>query len=657
MIQNRKRWCSIAITTSALFTAVPAAADTDLGIAPLVVTTTKMQTPYSVSSDPRQPRIGLPAQDGGAFLKSVPGFSVSRKGGTSGDPELRGLGGSRLNILMNGTQVSGGCSGRMDPPTAYTFPQSYDRIEITKGPQSVRYGTAPAGSVRFERDAPGFTEPDTEGFASFTAGSWRRSDLAAGVTSGNEDGYSRLIGTLSTQDDYRDGDGERVHSAHERWSSHAALGWTPGEDTRVEFAYERSDAEAAYDDRRMDGTDFDRTGYRLSATRQNLADWLPEIELVAFHNDIDHVMDNFRLRDPGMMTMTRRVDRETTGGRLSADFVLAPTTALHAGVDYSESEHGDSGPIMAMGDPIAGANFRDQRTEKTSEFLDVGVFAELEHDLDERRWITFGLRGDYHEAEVFSDDYSNVSAGATDHSSQWSGFGRYEIALQELPLNLYAGLGRSERAPDFWERERDFRLKTETLSQADIGTNISTARLEATLALFHGRYSDYILITDEGASARNIDAITNGVEADLSYALSSALTFNASAAFTRSRNDTDGTPLAQTPPLEGTLALDYEISRHRLGVEWRGVARQHRIDPGNGTIYSVDTTETPGFATLSAYVATRIFEGTRLSVGVDNIGDRRYAEHIQRGSADLGASEERINEPGRAFWANITTEF
>lgn len=638
------------LTPLAAMLALVSGAQADMTLTPLVVTTTTMETPYSLSSDPRRPQISLPAQDGGAYLKSIPGFNVSRKGGTAGEPELRGLGGSRLSILSNGGYIPGGCSGRMDPPTSYTFPQSYDRIEITKGPQSVRYGPAPAGSVRFERDAPEFTEDTTTGFASYTAGSSERNDLATDITTGNGTGYARFIGTLSSQDDYRDGDDDRVHSAFERWSTTLITGWTPGEDSLVEFTYDRSDAENAYDDRPMDGTDFDRTGYRLRASQQNLTDWLSELQMMAFYNDIDHVMDNFRLRDPaeGTMLMTRRVQRTTTGGRLTADLSLSAATQLHTGVDYSENEHGDSGGMM-------GPRWRDAEVPVTAEFMDVGAFAELEHDLDEQRWVTLGARGDYHEVEAKDSEFA--APGTTDHSSQWSAFGRYEQALMAVPVTLYTGLGRSERAPDFWERGNNFQLNSETLTQIDAGLTLEGQRASGTLSLFYGWYDDYILITGEGDSAANVDAEITGAEADLAVTLTPTLTLNASAAYTRGRNDSDRAPLAQMPPLEGTLGLDYEAGIHSAGLQWRGVARQHRVDEGRGTIYSIDTGETPGFATASAYAGLTLFADTRISLGVDNLFDRRYAQHIQQGSADLGASDERINEPGRTYWANITTEF
>jgi iron complex outermembrane recepter protein len=339
----------------------------------IVVTAVAMRDPYSIVTDPRQPRLPLPAHDGGAYLKSIPGFTVSRKGGTSGDPELRGLGGSRLNILMDDANLLGGCGGRMDPPTAYVFPEAYDRIEIIKGPQSVRYGATVAGVVRFDRDPMRFTESTVTGFGSAIAGSFDRRDFVGDVTAGDRGGYARLIGTLSRQDDYQDGMGRRVHSQFERWSSTAILGWTPDERTALELTAERSDGRAAYDDRGMDGVAFDRTGYTLRLSRDDVAPWLAGIEVLAFYNYVDHVMDNYTLRAPPMQPMVSYPDRRTVGGRLAADFDLGGSWDLAAGVDWAENRHASNALMGA-----AAFGYRNVPRVDNAEFTDTGAFVELE---------------------------------------------------------------------------------------------------------------------------------------------------------------------------------------------------------------------------------------------------------------------------------------
>jgi len=81
----------------------------------IVVTSHRMTQPLVIETDPKSPRQPVPAADGGGYLKNIPGFSVVRQGGTGSDPLLRGLGGTRLNVLLNGTSQLGGCSKRRDP--------------------------------------------------------------------------------------------------------------------------------------------------------------------------------------------------------------------------------------------------------------------------------------------------------------------------------------------------------------------------------------------------------------------------------------------------------------------------------------------------------------------------------------------------------------
>ncbi|MCT6881770.1 MAG: TonB-dependent receptor plug domain-containing protein, partial [Snodgrassella alvi] len=142
-------------------------------LSPIVVVASKQNAPGIEIIDPKTALQPLPAQDGADLLKSVAGMSVTRKGGSSGDPLLRGLGGSRLLITADDQSVLGGCPGRMDPPTSYLFPASYDRVIITKGPQAVNQGPGMiTGSVRFMRDEKPITQPTAKLDSALTKGSF-----------------------------------------------------------------------------------------------------------------------------------------------------------------------------------------------------------------------------------------------------------------------------------------------------------------------------------------------------------------------------------------------------------------------------------------------------------------------------------------------------
>ena len=55
----------------------------------VVVTSTLMEAPLIVETNPKVPRQPLPAHVGADFLKTIPGFSVMRKGGTDGEANSR----------------------------------------------------------------------------------------------------------------------------------------------------------------------------------------------------------------------------------------------------------------------------------------------------------------------------------------------------------------------------------------------------------------------------------------------------------------------------------------------------------------------------------------------------------------------------------------
>ncbi|HBT58708.1 MAG TPA: TonB-dependent copper receptor, partial [Pseudomonas sp.] len=78
-----------------------------LQLAPVVVTAVQQSSPLTIVADPKDARQPVPASDATDYLKTIPGFSAIRSGGSNGDPVLRGMFGSRINLLANGGQMIG----------------------------------------------------------------------------------------------------------------------------------------------------------------------------------------------------------------------------------------------------------------------------------------------------------------------------------------------------------------------------------------------------------------------------------------------------------------------------------------------------------------------------------------------------------------------
>jgi len=670
--------------TIILTIALPALADapaTNLG--EVVITASPMEEPLKVVTDPKAPRQPVPAHDGGDYLKTIPGFSVIRKGGTDGDPVFRGMAGSRLNILLDGEQILGGCGARMDPPTAYVFPESYDRITLLKGPQTVAYGPGnSAGTVLFERDVKRFREGGFRFNGSLTAGSFGRNDQVADFRAGNPDGYVQFTGTRSDANAYKDGDGRRVHSAYTRWSTSAALGVTPDDNTRVELTVLQSDGEAAYADRSVDGSKFARENVGLKFEKKNLSPVFEKVEAHAYYNYVDHVMDSYSMRpgNPAGMMAAMNPDRKTVGGKLAATLRLADPTQLKLGLDAQSNVH-----TGRMGAGVGMMHYEGQPRVEDANFGQIGLYGELTHFLGEKDRIVAGLRSDWWDAQdkrqrlalTMMGSVANPTANKRRDSTLASGFARWEHDLA-AGSTAYVGLGHVERFPDFWElvykegpTAADLSAfattKPEKTTQLDAGVTWKQGPLGGFVSGFYGKVNDFILIQSNVVRSnvpwglmgnrtvsivRNVDATTWGGEAGVNYAFTPNLRGDASLAVVRGTNDTEDRALAQIPPFEARLGLVWDNQVWSFGSLLRLVSRQNRYAVNEGNIVGQDIGRTAGFGIFSINAGYRPKKGVLLAAGIDNLFDKTYAEHISRAGAMVAGFTQttRVNEPGRNLW-------
>lgn len=661
-------------------TTVAADVATTLPATQVVVVTAAPVSPLTWETDPRLPRQPVPASDGADYLKTVPGFTALRNGGTNGDPVLRGMFGSRLNLLTNDGAMPGACPGRMDNPLSYVSPETYDRLVVVKGPQTVQWGPgASAGTVRFERDTPHFEEPGLQATGSLLGGAFGRADAVLDATVGSPFGYARLSANHAQSDDYEDGDGKPVPSAWKKWNTDVALGWTPDADTVVELNAGAGDGEARYAGRGMDGSQFLRQTYGLRMERAHIGEVVQRVQASLYHNRADHVMDNYSLREPNMMgpmpmPMAADVERVTQGGRVAVDWKAADL-AFTSGLDAQHSRHRQR---SAMG---RGA-YRDEPWATDAELANVGVFTEATWALDKRERVVAGLRLDRAEATDQRTSAGmgmpNPTAGQTREETLHAGFARYEQELEGAPLSWYAGVGHTERMPDYWELfspdmgpmgapNAFAAIQPERTTQIDIGAHYRTSGWSAWVSAYAGRIEDHILFTytsggmmGMASSAANVGADIHGAEAGVEWRPVTMWKLGGTVAYAWGENASAGTALPQMPPLEARLTARYDDGRWSVGGLLRAVAAQHRVAPDQGNVVGRDLGPSAGFATLAINGGYRFDERVQLTAGVDNLFDRTYSEHLNlAGSADFGYPAEpvRIHETGRNVWVKLNLRY
>jgi iron complex outermembrane receptor protein len=638
----------------------------------IVVTGHNETNPTELTTALKVPRQPLPAHDGADYLKTIPGFSVTRKGGADGDVSFRGMAGSRLGLVVDGEVLLGGCNSRMDSPTAYIYPETLDQLTLIRGPQSVQYGAGySSGVIRFDSEAPDFSAKPVSGYASATLASFGRMDGVAQLQAGSSEGFIKLTGSYSASDDYKDGDKRKLHSEYERYNGNIRVGLTPSDNTLIEVAHSYSDGEAAYADRGMDGTQFLREGTRVRWVQEQVSDAIKKVDVSYFDNSIDHVMDDQQLRTPGTMGYSN-VSRDTQGGRLAVDLGWNKH-AVTLGGDVQQNEHGSR---SAMPHHAYSPWMTD------AEITQRGLFAEWSYQYSSPLKTVMGLRYDRWQATdqrsvITSMMHSmpNPTAQQTRRDGLTSGFARVEY--QHAHSLYFMGVGIAERFPDYWEifakesadSKSAFHVLPETNTQWDAGWLYRNNPWQVSASVFVSDVDDFIVIDYQrpmktSGVAFNTDARTYGGEISASYKWQSGWQLEGSVAHTQGEDKATGKPLPQISPTEGRLALNYVANDWHYGLLWRLVDSQHRYQTGFGNIVGKDIGPSAGFGTLSANVGWRPQQALLVTAGVDNLFNKTYAEFISRAGNNgmggaIGGYEQtvRVNEPGRTLWVKAQYDF
>ena len=457
------------------------------------------------------------------------------------------------------------------------------------------------------------------------------------------------------------------------------MGLTPDENTWVELTGGKADGEAVYAGREMDGSQFARESLGLRVAKKNVTEVIKKIEAQVNYSFNDHVMDNFSLREfkpSGMMTMpmASNVARETLNARLAVTHEW-DKLQLISGVDSQNNQHSSrSGSLMSP--------YQNQAREKDMKFQSFGAFGELSYELSEQNKWVGGVRVDQINVKDLRAD--SVAKGYNRELDKTlpSAFIRFENQHPEHDAKTYIGLGYVERMPDYWELFSTAHgnpgtvnafngIDTEKTLQLDLGYQHEHGALNSWVSAYAGLINDYVLMSyhvhsmpgmmshGKTAGAKNVDATIAGAEAGLGYQFSDHLQADVSAMYAWGKNTTDDKPLPQIAPLEGRVNLRYVQDRYTLGALWRVVAAQNRISKDQGNIVGYDLGKSSGFGTLSLNGTYHVSEGLDLSVGIDNVLDKTYNEHLNRaGSAGFGfAAEEQFNNIGRNYWARISMKF
>lgn len=625
----------------------------------------------------------LPA-DGGDFLKQLNGVSASRFGGRGLEPIIRGQSQTQLNVLLDGAYVHGGCPNRMDPPASWAALETYEKVTVEKGVQTLQHGSGGSGgTVLFERDTRSILDPDGGWSGKASAATMSNGvthDVSADVTKAFTKGYARVFTQDREASNYEDGDGNEVRSSYKHKQQGIVLGATPTPDRLLEYSYENNDfSDALYPGASMDSPEESGSIQRLKY-QDKLDGKINSVEAEVYLSEIDHLMDNYSLRTQTGTKMAVPTTSDTTGGKLALTSNLGKTDVTY-GVNVQNRDRNATMKNMSMGGTVTGLMWPGATTDQT------GVFAEAETPLGTADKLKYGVRVD--QVKAAASKASTVAGGRTANQNYTAIYGygatdkeethvggllRYEKSLNAT-TTAFAGASRSVRtadeterfinkwgatAADRWVGNPD--IKPEKHNQLDLGLSQQRGNIRWTGTVFADKVDDYILRDKVTSGAqtgaqiyRNVDAELLGAEWGAETKLTQKLRLSGDVAYVKRTNTTDDRPIAQTPPVNGKLQLDYNGGKWSGGTRVRFAAGQDRID--TAMIGATEVGDSAGYGVVDAYGRYSLNKSTKVRFGVDNLLDKTYSEHVSRRNLDLGGTIERVNEAGRSAWLKLETEF
>lgn len=657
----------------------------------ILITAQSPHTLYKSNIQGRTIQIENP-HDGGAMFLNQAGFGVEKRGNYGMEPVLRGFKYSQINVLIDGgVHSTNACPNRMDPAISQVAPEEIEKIEVIKGPFSVRYGTALGGIINIVNRKPDRSSDKK------AAGS-----LEAGYQSNGGNFYSNMfVQTVLNKFDfslnagykdygnYESGSGQEIASSFSRFGYATKFGFQFADNQRLQLTWRQSMAkDVLYAGLPMDADKDNSSMLSLDYAVNNINPLVKSFKVKIYGSYVDHEMSNTLRPAYQAVHAVSPVTATVLGGRTEFGLQTSGNNLLFAGIDFKHIGKDGYRDRLVFKNTCTGQvfdppkSFRDN-TWQDSKHNDLGVFLENKRELTPNLMWVLGLRSDYvsygindvvpgfneqYDSEINPDDRFDISATT---SLTWS-----------LPngYNLFVAAARSTRSPeltelfinhlsvgmDAYEYLGNPNLKSEVNHQVDLRVEKRSDKVGLFADVFFAFVNDYITASVDTTIPRlytpcmepkftkvfhNVDeAFLTGFEAGFDWKVTPRWEYNVSVSYTYGQNVSWDEPLSEITPLTVQTGIAYTYADFNAELHARIVDEQGRVSS------SFNESKTPGFGVFDFYADYSLWGALEIRVGVRNIFDKNYVEHLSR--AYKGMSVQSLYfEPGRSFNIGLKYRF
>jgi len=607
-------------------------------------------------------------------LEDLPGVSLSSAGMWEVAPVIRGLGGNRVLVLIDGDRENNLWAGRA-PLTPFVDVGNIERIEVIKGPASVLYGTdALGGVINIITKTPDFAQEDKWTFLNSTEGRYSSVDDGRfGRYSLSGGGYGFDFGlaiSVRDADDYENGDGHDIdNSQYEAVNIDFKGRYFINDNNDLSFSVRSNNIDdmgvpfkqgAEY----SHFTQFDTDTYKLAYHGRNLG-LIDDLQLRTWYVDQKRKYKGkmFSSSKPMHTLKSNDIDSSALGSSLQTRIDLGKNNRLVTGVEYVHEDcDGDEEQIKKKNNKDITAKILTFKPVPDAKRDHFGVFAQDELDLGDSFTILAGLRYDYFSADaddvIFKTEsydptgqtVKKVKSDPNHFKSKSDDAVTFNLgmlyALNEN-IHLTTNFSSGFRAPDIFELYStrggsyillgDPDLDPEYSYNVDTGFKLNYRRLRGSFSAFYNRVNDYIDLVDRGAKFAGMeaheyvnisDAELYGADGSLEFDILKQLTIFGNLAYVEGRERHTHSRLNKIPPLNGLL-----------GLRWKGVSGglKYWFEFSSNMYDSQDhpadgEEKTPGYALFNLRSGVKFdYAGMKditLSLNVENLFDKKYRSHL-----------------------------
>lgn len=617
------------------------------------------------------------------------GFSIIKRGGYAMEPVFRSFKYDQLNLIYDGgVVIAGACPNRMDPASTQISPAEIDRIELVKGPYSVRFGQTMGGLINIITNKPSSSDEfkvkgEVEGGYEVNGNGITGRGAIAAV--GKKYDIS-LQGGAITFDDYKNGDGETIPSSFKTYNYATKIGFNPTANQRLQLSWRQSfGKDIKHASLPMDSPKDNSSILSLDYGVRNIGDKMSSINAKAYYTYVDHLMSNEDRLNFKAVDAQSPVNSSTYGGKFELGISPSNKSIVFVGMDLrSVAKDGVRNRIVKImnGNPLDPPKEFTDLIWQDSWLYDVGLFAEANLLLNESWGLLVAGRLDYvksgadNPAPDFEELYGEINPDAELNTSLTTSL-NYNFGENGL---LQLSIGRGQRAAELVERYINHfnvgmdtyeyvgnpNLKSEINNQADLTLKNINGKFYWSANIFYSNMKNYITaIVDESLPRKympgkeplyakryiNVDrSWQTGFDMELGYSFTKDFSGLLGAFYTYAQNEDFNEPLPEIPPLTGLISIKYEKEKYWAEFKGRFVAEQDRVSE------SFDESETPGFKVFDLMAGYSPVKNIDINFALKNMFNANYYEHLSRANQNP-IETLMLYEPGRSFRVGLKFRF